>query len=286
MKFAVIGAGGQLGQEFPKHLPPDRFTGLDLEDLDVRDLGSVRRALSGADFDVAVNLAAFHQVDRCEEAPDQAFLVNAMGASNVARACEELGRKACFFSTDYVFDGAGRTEPYLEGDAEKPLNQYGASKLAGERLTLALNPGSAVVRTSSLFGIVTSRKGSTFPEKMIEKARAGESLRVVDDQTMSPTYTFDLARTTIALLEKGGEGVFHVTGGEGCTWWEFATEAIRLAGMEPDAEKISASEFDAPAARPGYSRLDSRRLEALGVAPMPDWRDALSRYLREKGLLA
>jgi dTDP-4-dehydrorhamnose reductase len=252
----------------------------------VRNLDSVRACLGGVDFDVAVNLAAFHQVDRCEEEPEQAFLVNAMGASNVARVCEALGRKACFFSTDYVFDGADRKAPYVEGDAEKPLNAYGASKLAGESLTLSQCPGSSVVRTSSLFGIVTSRKGSTFPEKMIQKAKSGEELRVVDDQYMSPTYTFDLARTTIAMLEAGGEGVFHVAGGDGCTWWEFASEAIRLSGMEPAIEKISASEFAAPAKRPAYSRLDSARLEGLGVAPMPPWQDALRRYLAEKGLLA
>ncbi|MHC4779104.1 MAG: SDR family oxidoreductase, partial [Planctomycetota bacterium] len=144
MKYAVIGAAGQLGQEFPKHLSEGNFIGLDLCDLDVRSIDSLRDCLSKQEFDVAIDLAAFHQVDRCEEEPDQAFLTNGLGAANVARVCDDLGKKACFFSTDYVFDGIDRREPYHEGDTEKPLNAYGASKLAGERVTLALNPGSMV----------------------------------------------------------------------------------------------------------------------------------------------
>jgi dTDP-4-dehydrorhamnose reductase len=287
MRFAVIGAAGQLGQEFPKHLPGESFVPLDLGELDVRSLDSVRACLSKLEFDVAVNLAAFHQVDACEDQPEPTFMTNSAGAANVARVCRELGRKTCFFSTDYVFGAdAGRKAPYLEGDPPGPLNVYGASKLAGEHLTLALNPGSVVIRSASLYGVVTSRKGSTFPEKMIQKARAGEPLKVVDDQTMSPTYTLDLAARTVAILEKGGEGIFHVAGGDGCTWWEFASEAIRLAGLDVRVEKTTAAAFAAKAKRPSYSRLASRRLAGLGVEPMPHWRDALRRYLKEKGLLA
>jgi dTDP-4-dehydrorhamnose reductase len=287
MKYAVIGAAGQLGQEFPKHLPRPSFLPLDLEEIDIRSLDSVRACLSKLEFDAAINLAAFHQVDKCEDEPEPTFMTNSAGAANVARVCRELGRKTCFFSTDYVFGAdATRKTPYLEGDAPGPLSIYGASKLAGEHLTLALNPGSVVIRSSSLYGVVTSRKGSTFPEKMIQKAKAGEPLKVVDDQTMSPTYTYDLASRTVAILEKGGEGIFHVTGGEGCTWWEFASEAIRLAGLDVKVEKTTAAAFAARAKRPSYSRLDSRRFGELGIEPMPHWKDALRRYLKEKGLLA
>ena len=285
-KFAVIGALGQVGQEFTKHLRSERLVRLDLPDLDVACLESVRNCLAGLEFDIAINLAAFHQTDACEDQPEHAFAVNAVGAGNVARVCCELGRGVCFFSSDYVFGcDEQRSDPYFEGDQPGPVNAYGASKLAGEHLTRILNPRATIVRTSSLFGTQTSHKGSTFPEKMIEKARSVDKLKVVSDQRMSPTYTYDLAARTLAVLENGGTGVFHLSGGGECSWWEFAVEAIRMSGHSADIEPVSSEAFPTPARRPAYSRLDSRRLAKLGVPEMPHWKDGLRRYLGEKGLL-
>jgi dTDP-4-dehydrorhamnose reductase len=283
MKYAIIGSAGQVGQEFAKLLPGDSLFPLPHHDVDVNDAGAVERALAALDCDVVVNLAAFHNVNGCEEDAVKAFQVNAVGAYNVARAAVQRGCKPVYFSSDYVFGlDAYRRRPYVETDDVGPLNVYGASKVAGEHMVRATTDDHLIVRTSSLFGAVRSRKGWTFPEMMIERARAGQPLRVVKDQYMSPTYTFDLVRAVIALLEAGATGTIHVTSGDGCTWYEFAVATLELAGMDCPIEPVTSDAFPSKARRPSYSRLDSERFSGFGVASLRHWKDALKAYLQEK----
>jgi dTDP-4-dehydrorhamnose reductase len=189
-----------------------------------------------------------------------------------------------FFSTDYVFGGQDRerAHPYEEGDALNPLNVYGISKAAGEQLVMRANAHHLVVRSAGLYGTATSRKGWTFPELMLNKARTDGKVSVVTDQALSPTFTEDLAHKTRELVERDVAGLFHLTSAGECSWFEFAQSVFDLAGVEVQMEPNS-TQRRAP--RPSYSALSSTRLEAAGLTPMRPWREALSAYLQAKGLL-
>ncbi|MCO6437409.1 MAG: dTDP-4-dehydrorhamnose reductase [Phycisphaerae bacterium] len=287
MKLAVIGSAGQVGQEFRKVLSPTQWIPLTRADLDITDAASVERCLSSMDADVIINLAAFHDVNGCEDDGNRAFAVNALGALNVARAAAVGGRKIVYFSSDYVFgQQSNRKEPYLEDDIVGPVNVYGVSKVAGEQCVRMTAENHLIVRSSSLFGAVTSKKGWTFPEMILRKAKAGDPLKVVNDQYMSPTYTLDLVRTVIQLLQRGATGTVHVANADGCTWYDFATATLELAGVKHAIEPVSSAAFPSRARRPVYSRLDSGRIDDLGVNGLRHWRDALGAYLEEKGLRA
>jgi dTDP-4-dehydrorhamnose reductase len=286
MKYAIIGVDGQVGQEFRKCLPVESVIPLTRGQIDVTDASSTSGCIEGLDCDVVVNLAAFHNVNECEEEPTKAFEVNAIGAGRVAQVAKRGGKKAVYFSSDYVFgQDADRRSPYLESDATGPLNAYGASKLAGEHLVRAAATDHLIVRTSSLFGVVTSKKGWTFPEMIINRATSGEPLKVVADQYMSPTYTLDLVRHVIALCEGGATGMVHITNGGGCSWHEFATATLEMAGIDYPIEAVSSYAFPSIARRPAYSRLDSELLSSLGANEVRDWKEGLKAYLTEKGVV-
>ena len=286
MKLAVIGAAGQVGQEFTKCLEADTFVPLTRDQVDVVDPASVDACIDRIDCDVIVTLAAFHDVNGCEDDIERAFQVNAVGAGNVAQAAARGDRKLVYFSSDYVFGREdNRRTPYLESDLPEPVNIYGVSKVAGEQLVRVATDNHLIVRSSSLFGVVTSKKGWTFPEMILQRAKAGEPLRVVNDQYMSPTYTLDLVREVMALLEAGATGTVHVTNADGCTWYDFAQASLDLAGIEHPIEPVGSDAFPAKARRPSYSCLDSERLESLGVDGLRDWRASLRAYLIEKGVI-
>jgi dTDP-4-dehydrorhamnose reductase len=237
--------------------------------------------------DWVINTAAFHRVDDCELNPTLAFAVNATGAGNVARAAAETGAGVVFYSTDYVFGGAGqpRHQPHTESSLPEPYSVYGVSKLAGERMVMNANPRHLVIRSAGLYGTATSRKGWTFPELMISKGRSDGRVRVVTDQALSPTYTHDLAETTKALMEREARGLFHLANAGECSWFEFAQATFEIAGVAVDMEPTETIPGERRARRPPYSALASERLADTGVAPLRPWRDALAHYLRAKGLI-
>lgn len=285
MRIAIIGASGQLGQEFFKLQTGHEFILLTHDQVEVRELASVQAGLRGCRPEVVLNLASYNRVDASEDEPAAAFAVNALGALHVARAAWEAGAAVVYVSTDYVFGGEpGRRTPYRESDPPAPLNVYGASKLAGEYLVRLSHPRHLIIRTSGLYGVATSHKGWTFPELMLRKAKSGEPLRVVTDQVLTPTYTFDLARLILAVLEKGVAGTYHLTSAGECSWYEFARATLELAGIHAELQPISSAELGARARRPAYSVLASERLAALGLSPLRSWREALLAYLAEKGL--
>ena len=286
MKVAVVGSTGQLGQDLMR-LFGEEAVGFTHQELDVTEEERVASAMSSAEPDWVLNTAAFHRVDDCEANPKLTFAVNALGALNVARAAASVGSGIVFYSTDYVFGGQDRerNNPYEEEDSPHPLSVYGASKVAGEQLVMQANARHLVVRSAGLYGTTTSRKGWTFPELMLNKARTDGSVCVVTDQVLSPTFTADLARKTRELIEHDAAGLFHLTNAGECSWFEFARESFDLAGVEAAMEPISTAQMQQRARRPSYSALATTRLEEVGLNPMRPWEEALSDYLQTKGLI-
>jgi dTDP-4-dehydrorhamnose reductase len=286
LRVAVIGSTGQLGQDLMRVFGGEAV-GFAHEDLDVTDKESVVSAVRSVEPEWVLNTAAFHRVDDCEVDPALAFAVNATGALNVARAAAEVGSGVAFYSSDYVFGGQDRERgyPYEEEDSTHPLSVYGTSKVAGEQLIMQANARHLVVRSAGLYGTATSRKGWTFPELMLNKARAEGALRVVTDQVLSPTFSADLAQKTKELIEQEAIGLFHLTNAGECSWFEFARGALELAGVEAKMEQISTEQMQQRARRPSYSALASARLEAVGLKPLRPWKEALGDYLRVKGMI-
>lgn len=286
MKVVIIGATGQLGQDL-LNVFGDQAIGLTHRDVEVSDGVGVARLMQDIRPDWVINTAAYHNVDDCERHPTTAMNVNAIGASNVARAASAVDAGVVFFSTDYVFgaDKRQRNMPFAEEDCPRPLNAYGVSKVAGEQLVMLNNPRHIVVRSAGLYGTSTSRKGWTFPELMITKARAGEHLKVVDDQVLSPTYTADLACTVQHLMSEGATGLFHITNCGECSWYEFACETLRLAGLPASIEPVMTTIPNGSAHRPPYSAMTSERLCATGSEPIRPWQDALGAYMHAKSLV-
>ncbi len=258
--------------------------GLNHADIEVADATQVLERLRPIGPDVVINCAAFHRVEECEERPDEAFRINAIGARNVALACARVEALVVHISTDYVFDG-GLGRPYVESDIPTPINVYGISKLAGEYLVAATTSRHLIVRIASVFGIAGARgKGGNFVETMIQKAQAGEPIRVVDDMVMSPTYAADAAAIARGLVAGGHTGVIHATNGGACTWFEFARTIFELLDWDVRLEPQRTADLRQPALRPRNSSLTTERLAALRLAPLP-WKDALRRYLVAKGHL-
>lgn len=280
MRIAVLGADGQLGREL---VPAFRALPLRRADCDLAQYRSVARAVENAAADVLVNCAAFNLVDRAESVPEDAFAVNAFGVRQLARACAATGTKLVHFSTDFVFGGAPRVCPFAEMDAPAPVSVYGSSKLAGENFVLATSDRNLVIRTCGLYGAHgVGGKGGNFVETMLRLARDGKPLRVVNDQRCTPTSCVDLAHATKELLGGGVIGLVHVTNGGDCTWFEFAQEIFRLAGLTPSLTPITSAEFGAVARRPAYSVLSNEKLHSFGVKPLRHWKDALAAYLAER----
>lgn len=289
MRIAVVGSTGQVGTEV---VAAARAAGVDVAplthaDCDVTDVASLENALRAlGPGDAVVNTAAFHRTDECEETPDRAMAVNALGAYNVAAVAREHGAAVVFLSTDFVFDGA-KAGAYVESDAPRPINAYGVSKLAGEMLVAHANPAHYIARISSVFGAAgSSGKGGNFVETMLAKARRGERIEVVDDLVMAPTYAADAARLVVALLvNQAPFGIYHLANAGECSWRAFADAIFATAGVNARAVPIPASSTQTKARRPTHSTLASERLQAVGLRAR-SWSEGLAAYLAEKGYLA
>lgn len=283
-RVAVIGGRGQLGSDLVRVFTERRrydVRSLTRDEIDCTSWASVQRALEPLRPDVVVNCAAFVRVDECEDRPEEAFRVNAVGALHVARWCAAGGARCIYISTDYVFDGT-KGVAYAEDDCPRPLNVYGASKLAGEFLVRSAAPQWLVVRTASLFGNRGSRgKGGNFVATILRQAQAGEVLRVVSDIRMSPTYTLDAADALERLVRAEASGIVHVTNAGSCTWFEFAKAVLRLARTEARLEAVTAQTFSSKAPRPRDSSLTSDRLAGMDGGELRSWEDAVAAYLGE-----
>jgi dTDP-4-dehydrorhamnose reductase len=279
MRAAVVGAAGQLGRALVERLGPRAVWSGGREALDVRDAAAVAAMFEAAKPDVVFNATAYNAVDVAESDPGLALAVNAAGPRHLAWSARQHGACLVHVSTDYVFDGTA-SRPYREDDCPRPLNAYGASKLAGETMVRASGCDLVLVRTSGVLGKGASRaKGGSFVERILAQAREGKPLRVVADQVFSPTYAPDLAAALVSLVESGARGVFHVTNGGGCSWHELAETSVQMAGLDVAIEKIAAADLARPAARPAYSILSNDHYRSVGLAPLRHWREALADLL-------
>ncbi len=279
MRILITGCRGMLGQDLMKRLAARHDAlGLDLPETDITNPVQVQQSFKTAKPEAVIHAAAFTAVDECERQPEVAFRVNAEGTHNVARACHEEQLPMLYISTDYVFDGE-KAEPYLEEDTPNPISVYGRSKLQGERYVRETLDHHWIVRTSWLFGL----KGKNFVEAILLKAAVGEHLRVVNDQVGAPTYSVDLAATIEKIVERGGGGIYHATNQGECSWFDFAREILRQAGVNGvRVSPLSSAELDRPAHRPRNSRLRNARLEQEGLSLLPPWQDALGRYIASR----
>lgn len=285
MRYALIGANGQLGRDLAPRLSGE-VTPLIRPAADLTQADALRRTLTELRPDVVINCAAYNFVDKAESEPEAAFAVNAWGVRGLATICRDLDCTLVHFSTDYVFglDEQRRT-PFAEMDAPGPVSVYGLSKLAGEYLVRSVCPKHFVVRTCGLYGLWGSGgKGTNFVETMLKLAGQGKALKVVADQTCTPSFTQDVAAATAALIATGQYGLYHLTNAGSCSWHELAGEIFRLAGVEANLSPTTSREYNAPARRPGYSVLENRALPAAGVKPLRSWTEALADYLRLRSM--
>ena len=288
-KVLLLGPNGQLGHDIlythAQAGEPFELHPIGRDRLDVSSPKAIKWILGGMDYDVLVNATAYNLVDKAEDNTTLAFDINTRAVATMADACADNGARFFHVSTDYVFGGdAARTRPLREDDPTAPVNVYGTSKALGEALARLACNDTVILRVASLFGTTgASGKGGNFVETMIRLGREKGALRVVDDQTMSPTATADVARVLLRMLAEGcAPGLYHVVNGGSATWFEFAREIVRLAGVETAVTPCSSEEYPTRAARPRYSVLDNAKISpAFGT--MPPWQDALERYLRAKG---
>lgn len=278
MKVLVTGVKGQLGYDVMKVLKSRNIDclGADIEEFDITNATQTREFIKAYGPDVVVHCSAFTAVDRAEEVMDVCHAVNALGPRNIAEVCKELDAKMIFISTDYVFPGTGE-EFYEVNDPTGPLGQYGATKLEGEKAVQELLEKYFIVRISWVFG----KNGNNFVKTMLRLGKEREEINVVSDQIGSPTYTADLAILLCDMLETEKYGVYHATNEGICSWAEFTQEIFDIVGYTTKVNPIKTSEYPAKAARPLNSRMSKASLDESGFHRLPDWKDALKRYIKE-----
>lgn len=275
MKIALIGANGQLGTAIQELYP--EVISLTHRDIEITDSVDVVRALSEINPNIIINTAAYNEVDEAEKKSELTYRINAIGAYNLAKYCKEVGATLVHISTDYVFGGEeDRNVPYDEFDTPAPVNAYGISKLAGELFVQYTLEKHFIIRTTGLFGKSSSSK-INFVDRMLSMKDEKE-IRVVNDQTVSPTYTKDLAKQIIQIIETENYGLYHAVSNDSCTWYEFAKEILN---NPTNLIPVTSEEFHAKAKRVKYSVLSNDKLTRLGINVMRSYKEGLKEYLNE-----
>ena len=283
-KIALIGADGQLGTDLYAQLRSQaEVTPLYYPDFDLKMPEMAKKGLADLSAKIVINTAAFNRVDDCEERPEDALALNTLAVRDLSLTCRDLGLVLVHFSTDYVFSGIKQT-PYVETDEAVPQSVYGVSKLAGEFFVNSIVRRHYVIRTCGLFGVAGCwGKGNNFVDTMVSLANKGKALRIVDDQWITPTSTWELAGKVIELLEHEEYGLYHLTNEGECTWYGFAQEIFALLGKQPDVIPVDSVSYGAKAPRPAYSVLENKRAKDLGLSDFSHWKSALKDYLIKKG---
>ncbi len=277
----MTGAGGQLGYDTVKRLTALGVAnrGIDIDDCDLTNEAQTLQTVTEYHPDCVIHCAAYTAVEKAESNPEACRRVNVDATRNVALACRQQNATMVYISTDYVFPGDGERAYEVE-DCPGPLSVYGKTKYEGEQAVTGLVPRHFIVRTSWMFGI----HGDNFVETMLRYGRERDRLTVIDDQIGSPTYSADLARLLCDMVGTERYGIYHATNEGLCSWYDFAREIIRLAGLPCEVVPVSTAEYHAGVARPLNSRLSKSALTENGFARLPAWQDALKRYLRERGM--
>lgn len=285
MKILVTGVKGQLGYDVVNECQKRGYDaiGVDVEEMDITNPEAVDRVIAEANPDAVIHCAAWTAVDAAEEPENVAKVraVNADGTQNIANVCKKLNCKLLYISTDYVFDGQG-SEPWLPDQKDyRPLNVYGQTKLEGELAVANTVEKYFIVRIAWVFGV----NGKNFIKTMLNVGKTHDTIRVVNDQIGTPTYTYDLARLLVDMAESEKYGYYHATNEGGyISWYDFACEIFRQAGYPTKVIPVTTAEYGlSKAKRPFNSRLDKHKLVENGFTPLPDWKDALKRYLKEIG---
>ena len=278
MKVLVTGVKGQLGYDVVNELKKrgHEAVGVDIEEMDITVEESVNRVIREAAPDAVIHCAAYTAVDAAEDNVDLCRAVNARGTGNIARVCKALDIRMMYISTDYVFNGQG-TRPWEPDDQREPLNIYGQTKYEGELEIEENLKKYFIVRIAWVFGV----NGKNFIKTMLNLGKTRDKLSVVADQVGSPTYTFDLARLLVDMIETEKYGRYHATNEGLCSWYEFACEIFKQAGMNVTVEPVTSDQFPVKAKRPMNSRISKDKLTENGFEPLPSWQDALRRYLTE-----
>ena len=277
MRVLVTGVKGQLGYDVMNELAGRGHEGIgvDIQEMDITDAASVEKVITEAAPDAVIHCAAYTAVDAAEDNVDLCRRVNAGGTENIARVCKALNCKMMYISTDYVFNGQG-TRPWEPDDKREPLNVYGQTKYEGELAVETLEK-FFLVRIAWVFGV----NGKNFIKTMLNLGKTRDHLTVVADQIGSPTYTYDLARLLVDMIETDRYGRYHATNEGLCSWYEFACEIFKQAGMNVTVSPVTSDQYPAKAKRPMNSRMDKSKLDEMGFERLPSWQDALGRYLKE-----
>ncbi|MCM3701152.1 dTDP-4-dehydrorhamnose reductase [Paenibacillus macerans] len=277
MKVLVTGAKGQLGYDVVRFLKKQEmeFSGLGIDDLDVTDLDATARLIRSYLPDTIIHCAAYTDVDRAESEVEKCRAINVDSTANIASLCNEINAKLVYISTDYVFPGEGSI-PHEVNSNVGPISVYGQSKLDGERAVLEELDKHFIIRTSWAFG----SNGNNFVKTMLKLSREFDAVNVVSDQVGSPTYTYDLAQLIVEMLKTEKYGIYHATNEGYCSWAEFATEIFNQAGKKARVNFIQSEQYQTKATRPKNSMLSKLSLDLAGFNRLPDWKDALNRYLK------
>lgn len=278
MKVLVTGVKGQLGYDVVNELEKRgiRAVGVDVEEMDITDGAACEKVIKEEKPDAIIHCAAYTAVDAAEENVELCRRVNAEGTRNIAKVCKELDIKMMYISTDYVFNGQGE-RPWEPDDHREPLNVYGLTKYEGEIAVEQLVKKYFTVRIAWVFGL----NGKNFIKTMLRLGKERGAVSVVDDQIGSPTYTYDLARLLVDMIQTERYGRYHATNEGLCSWYEFACEIFRQAGMaDVKVTPVDSSAFPAKAKRPANSRMSKEKLTENGFERLPSWQDALGRYLK------
>ena len=279
MKVLVTGVNGQLGYDLRNELIHRGIDviGVDVEEMDITVESEVRSVIGQAAPDAVIHCAAWTAVDAAEDQVEKCTLVNVTGTENIAKVCKELSCKMMYISTDYIFDGQG-VRPWEPDDpVTEPVNVYGLTKYQGELAVRSYVDKYFIVRIAWVFG----KNGKNFIKTMLGLSEKYKRITVVNDQYGTPTYTYDLARLLVDMIQTDSYGNYHATNEGGyITWYDLACEIFKQAGIEMEVVPVSSAEYAAKAKRPENSRMNKAKLREMGFEPLPDWKDALARYLK------
>lgn len=282
MRVLVTGAKGQLGTDVMAELKSNNIeaVGIDREELDIVDAKACEEFFDKANaekrIDAVIHCAAYTAVDKAEDEQELSYNINALGTKNISTACKKFDMKLMYISTDYVFNGQGE-RPWEPDDEREPLNVYGKTKYEGELFVEEIAKKYFIVRIAWVFGIA----GNNFIKTMLKLAKERDSLTVVDDQIGSPTYTADLSKLLVSMIQTDKYGRYHATNEGYCSWYEFAKEIFKVAGVTINVAPVDSSAYPAKAKRPANSRMEKKKLDEAGFKRLPSWQDATRRYIEE-----